>query len=106
MKETEARTCMRCGCSLPRGDLSYVIQIKVFAGFDEWLLEPGEGVDQQLEELMKQVEQSDPENLEKEVYEEITMILCKSCRDRFVHEIQHPWEGPFPIPMDPSRIIH
>lgn len=106
MKETEARTCMRCGCNLPRGDLSYVIQIKVFAGFDEWLLEPKGGVDQQLEELMKQVEQSDPETLEKEVYEEITLILCKSCRDRFVHEIQHPWEGPFPIPMDPRRIIH
>jgi hypothetical protein len=24
-------------------------------------------------------------------------MLCKSCRDRLVDELEHPWEGPFRI---------
>jgi len=100
------RACWRCGKGLPPGGLNYVIHIKVFAGFDGLLLEPEEGIDRELRRLMDQVEKSDPKDLEKEVYEEFTLLLCKSCRDRFVDEIQHPWEGPFQIREDPGRIIH
>jgi len=100
------RMCGRCGKELPPGGLNYVIHIKVFAGFDGLLLEPEEGIDSQLRRLMDQVEKSDPKELEKEVYEEFTFLVCKSCRDRFVDEIEHPWEGPFRIQKDPDRIIH
>jgi hypothetical protein len=55
---------------------------------------------------MDQIEKSDSKELEKEVYEEFTLLFCKSCRDRFVDEIEHPWEGPFQIRKDPDRIIH
>jgi hypothetical protein len=100
------RTCWRCGKELLAGGLNYVIHIQVFADFDGLLLEPEEGIDKQLRQLMDQVEKSDPKELEKEVYEEFTLLLCKSCRDRFVEEIQHPWEGPFQTRKDPERIIH
>jgi hypothetical protein len=100
------RTCWRCGKKLLPGGLNYVIQLKVFADFDGLLLEPEEGIDKQLKQLMDQVEKSDPKELEKEVYEEFTLFLCKSCRDRFVEEIQHPWEGPFQVRKDPGKIIH
>jgi hypothetical protein len=83
-----------------------VIHIEVFAGFDGVLLEPEEGIDKQLRRLMDQIEKSDSKELEKEVYEEFTLLLCKSCRDRFVEELEHPWEGPFQIRKDPDRIIH
>jgi hypothetical protein len=106
MMEMSERTCWRCGKELPLGGLNYVIHIKVFAGFDGLLLEPEEGIERQLRQLMDQVEKSDPEELQKEVYEEFTLFFCKSCRDRFVGEIQHPWEGPFQIRMDPERIVH
>ncbi len=91
--------CFRCGKGLPLGSLSYVAQIRIFAGFDGVLLEPEEGVEGQLERLLKQVEKSNPEDLEKEVYQEFHLILCKSCRDRLVDEIEHPWGNP-------SRFIH
>lgn len=100
------RTCWRCGKELPPGELNYVIQIKVFAGFDGVLMESQEGIDKELRRLMDQIEKSDPKELEKDVYEEFTLLLCKSCRDRFVEEIEHPWEGPFQIRKDPGRIIH
>jgi hypothetical protein len=98
--------CMRCGKELPPGSLSYVVHIRVFAGFDEVLLEPEGEIDQQMKQILKQIEKSDPEDLEKDVYEEFTLILCKSCRDRFVKETQHPWEGPFQTKKDPDRILH
>jgi hypothetical protein len=97
---------MRCSKELPAGDLVYVVQIKVFAGFDGLLSEPEEGIDNQLNRILNQIEKSNPEELEKDIYEEFTLILCKSCRDRFVDETKHPWEGPFQIRRDPDRFIH
>ncbi len=91
--------CFRCGKELPAGSLSYITQIRIFAGFDGVLLEPEEGVDQQFNQLLKQVEEANPEDLEKEVYQEFHLILCKSCRDRLVEEIEHPWGNP-------GRFVH
>jgi hypothetical protein len=97
---------MRCGKELPTGDVAYVVQIKVFAGFDGLLSEPEEGIDNQLHQILDQIEKSDPEELEKAVYEELTLILCKSCRDRFMDEAKHPWEGPFQTKKDPDQFVH
>ena len=97
---------MRCGKELPAGELTYVVQIKVFAGFDGLLPEPEGGIDHQLRKILDQIEKSDPKELEKEVYEEVTLLLCKSCRDRFVDETKHPWEGSFQIRRDPDRFVH
>ncbi len=102
----EERNCWRCGKGLSPGSLFYVIHMKIVSGFDGMLSESSEGVDQQLKELLDQVQRVDPKELEKEVYEEITLILCKSCRDRFVEGVQHPWEGPFRIRKDPDSIRH
>lgn len=83
-----------------------MVHIHVFAGFDGVLSEPEEGMDQHLTQLLEQIRKSDPEELEKEVSEEFTLILCKSCRDRFVEETQRPWEGPFQFLKDPNPILH
>jgi len=105
-EDRKGQKCFRCGKGLLPGSLTYVTQIRIFSGFDGILLEPEEGVDQQLRQLLKQVEQSNPEALEKEVYQEFNLILCNSCRDRLVDEIEHPWEGPFQIRRGPGRFIH
>ena len=92
MKERE---CWRCGKRLAPGSLVYVAHIRVFADFDGVLLEPEGELDDPLKRLIDQMEKTNPEELEKEVYEEYSFLLCKSCRDRFVDETRHPWEGPF-----------
>jgi hypothetical protein len=103
MKE---RSCIRCGKVLSPGSLTYVAQIRVFADFDGVILEEEGDVDHHLKRMLDEVEAADPEALEKEVFEEYTMILCKSCRDRFVDETRHPWEGPFWLPKGPGPFIH
>jgi hypothetical protein len=102
----KGKNCFRCGKGLEPGSLFYVVYIRVVSGFDGILSEPAEGIDQQLKSLLEEVQQLDPKELEKDVYEEITLIMCKSCRDRFVDEIQHPWEGPFQIRTDPDSLLH
>lgn len=104
-EEISETKCFRCGKALPVGSLTYVVNIRVFAGFDEWLIEQEEDVDNQLKRLVEQAQKLDQEELEKDVYEEITLILCKSCRDRFMEEVKHPWEGPFKI-KSTNRILH
>jgi hypothetical protein len=103
MKE---KNCFRCGKSLQPGGLFYVVHIRIFSGFDGILSEPAEGIDQQLKTLVETARRNDPNELEKEVHEEITLIVCKSCRDRFVDDVRHPWEGPFRTSKDPSSILH
>ncbi len=98
--------CFRCRKELQTGGLFYVVHIKIFSGFNGILAEPSEGLDQPLKELLEEVQKLDPRELEKEVYEEITWVVCKSCRDRFVDEIQHPWEGPFRIRKGPDTLLH
>ena len=104
--EMTERRCQRCSKKLRPGSLAYVVQIKVFSDFDGVLSEPGEDLEQQLRQWVEQVKESDPEALEREVYEEYSLLLCKSCRDRFVGETRHPWEGPFRVSRDPGHILH
>ncbi len=100
------KNCFRCGKYLQPGGLFYVVHIKVFSGFDGILAEPAEEIDQQLKVLLEAAQQVDHKELEKEVYEEITIVVCKSCRDRFVDDLRHPWEGPFQVRKDPDSFLH
>lgn len=104
MKE---KNCFRCGKYFQPGSLFYVVHLKVFSGFDGVLAEPAEEIDQQIKGLLDAAQQVDPKDLEKEIYEEITIVVCKSCRDRLVNDIRHPWEGgPFQIRKDPDSFLH
>ncbi|MCX8118700.1 MAG: hypothetical protein N3G78_12320 [Desulfobacterota bacterium] len=95
--DPEGQRCYRCGKALPSGSLTYVAEIRIFAGFDGVLIEPEEGVEVQLRRLIRQAEQMEAEELEKEVYQEFHLVLCPSCRDRLVREIEHPWGLPAPM---------
>ncbi len=102
----EKRECLRCGAKLAYGSLVYRVQVKVFADFDGVILDSEKESPQPLEQLLEQIQKADPKELEKEVYEAFTFVLCKSCRDRFVDETRHPWEGPFCLPKGPRRVLH
>ncbi len=103
MKE---RKCVRCGVELPYGSLVYVVQVKVFADFDGVILESEEEGQYPLDQLLEQVRNRDPKELEKEVFEEFTLVFCKRCRDQFVDEARSPQERFSYLPKGPDRILH
>ena len=100
------RKCMRCGKVLEPGSLGYRIEIRALADFDGWIADAeGEG-DALLEQAIRQAERSDPRVLEKEVYEERVLVLCRSCRDRFMEEAGQPFEGPFGLSGGGGEAFH
>ena len=78
-----AMRCHSCGKELKKGGLKYVVEIKSFADFDEYLEEYPGSVEDGIDELLDAMENVDTKNLEDDVYRERTYVLCKSCRDRF-----------------------
>jgi len=55
---------------------------------------------------MAEIERMDPQELERDVYQEMAFLLCKSCRDRFVEDPLSRGEGPYPAGEGPPHFIH
>jgi len=71
----EGQTCFKCGRYLPLGDLRYVVQIKVYADFDGVLSIPEGDLEGEMDRILSEIEWRNPEELEREVYEEIGFLL-------------------------------
>src|SRR4030042_2170981 len=69
------RHCFRCGKEIPEGSLNYLVNIRIFSGFDDLILEPEDEVDEDLKHILEEIEQLDPQELENEVYEEFSLLL-------------------------------
>jgi hypothetical protein len=65
--------CFKCGRFLPPGSLKYVIQIKVYADFDGILSISDENGE--IERILDEIGSRNPDELEREVYEEIGLLL-------------------------------
>jgi len=98
--------CVRCGKDLPEGSLKYVVDIRVYADFDGVLRFPEGDIEAEVSRLMAEIERMDPQELERDVYQEMAFLLCKSCRDRFVEDPLSRGEGPYPAGEGPPHFIH
>lgn len=77
--------CARCGKELPLGSLKYLVKIEVYADFDGYIAdEPLEDAELKMMELLNEMLERDPEELERDVYWKELHLLCKGCRDRFM----------------------
>ncbi|MBW2056736.1 MAG: hypothetical protein JRH07_17150 [Deltaproteobacteria bacterium] len=71
----EGQSCFKCGRYLPPGSLKYVVQIKVYADFDGFLSVADEDLDGEMDRILQEIEWANPEDLEREVYEEMGFLL-------------------------------
>jgi len=72
--------CSRCGRKLKRGEVKYIIYISIVSDFDG-VLPVCEN--ENVEEIIESGSNIPEEELEREVYEEMAFLVCKSCRDKF-----------------------
>ncbi len=77
-----ASTCERCGKYLRPGGLKYRVDITITSAFNGVIDEHYE--EGEIKELVEEIKQMDPDELEKEVYQELTMTLCKDCRSGLI----------------------
>jgi hypothetical protein len=80
------QTCFKCGKVLPVGGLKYIVSINILADFEGVLLEPSGNIDEEIEKLIKELKNRDPEAIEKDVHQRMAFQLCKSCKDQFAKD--------------------
>jgi hypothetical protein len=97
--------CLKCGKSLPEGSLKYVVDIRVYADFDGVLSLPEGDIEEEVNRLMLEIDEMDPSELEKDVYQEIAFLLCKGCRDRFMEDPLSRGEGAYPAGEGSSQFL-
>ena len=78
-----ANTCFRCGKYLRPGGLKYRVDITITSAFNGVIDEQYE--EGEIERLVEEIEKMDAEELEKEVYQKLTVTLCKDCRSGLIN---------------------
>jgi len=73
-----ANTCFRCGRYLRLGGLKYRVDITITSAFNGVIDEHYE--EGEIDRLVEEIKRMDPEELEKEVYQQLTITLCKDCQ--------------------------
>ncbi|MEK6590773.1 MAG: hypothetical protein AABZ11_08875 [Nitrospinota bacterium] len=80
--------CDRCGIKIPEGGLKYIVTISIIADNDNIVSE--DITDDELDVLISEIEQSDPDMLERDVNQKLAFILCKKCKEKFT---RHPFNS-------------
>lgn len=98
--------CAKCGCKLSGVDLKYHITIDIVADSDDLLPDLQEEIADQIDMLLYQMEASESEGLEKEIYEEISFTLCKECTDYFSKDPLGSSNRFVSLKMGSSHLLH
>ena len=78
----EQRACFSCGKALQPGALAYRVTVAIAADYDGVITEDPEQAG--MYALLEACLALDAETLEKDVHQEITIMLCKACKDATV----------------------
>lgn len=74
--------CEICGAKIPSGDLYYNFTAKFISGFDNYIPEPEVDAEQLITQAIKAIAGRSEKELTDDVYEEISLLLCPSCRKK------------------------
>lgn len=89
--------CQKCGRRLRPGELRYYLKLELTSMFDGVVEEPEEDLDAELERLIEAVSRQDPEEVAKDVAFRLSLVVCRSCRNRLVEEYDR---------THPPRLVH
>ncbi|MBW2091956.1 MAG: hypothetical protein JRI34_07525 [Deltaproteobacteria bacterium] len=78
--------CQKCGCTLKPGDLRYGVKIELISLFDGYLEEPKGDIDEEIERLIQNLSQQDPDEAARDVAQTIYLVICRSCRNGLIKE--------------------
>ena len=82
VKKMTETFCAGCGRALTEGSLKYIVQIKIFSDFDGYI-PYSEDSSGEMQRLLEEVEDMDAQELEDDVYQELSVCLCINCKKKF-----------------------
>jgi hypothetical protein len=92
LQESKKLRCDFCGKRLKKGGTRYRLRLELFADFDGYLEDfskkPENFVKERIEKIFKQTEDKTEKELEEEIYLRKYALLCISCRDEFLKNIE------------------
>lgn len=74
------KRCHCCGKPLPPGGSYFVLRVEISTGFDGCLPEPAEDPEELIRAALKELAKRTAAENEKDVFEEMLMVLCPACR--------------------------
>lgn len=86
---TGSDRCFRCGIKFPEGGLRYKVDITVAADTGGEISDVRE-LEQELDHLLKVIEGTDEDELEREVHTDYRFYLCKACKDEYLRGPEAP----------------
>ena len=86
--------CARCGRHIAPGQIRYIVRLTIVGDDGGTLVEVADP-DAEIESLIEQIEQMEPEELERDVLEERIFILCPPCRAAFAQNPFGTADGAF-----------
>ena len=98
--------CARCGKTLPEGSLKYMVHIQILSDFDGVVPYTEEDLNAEIQSLLKNMESMDAQELEDEVYQEISFVLCEKCKKRFARDPFNSEKILFPYNKKIENLIH
>ncbi len=79
--------CALCGQSFPEGDLKYIVRIKIMSDFDGVMPTSEEDPSDETQRLLKEMDDMDVQELEDDVYQELSVYMCVHCKKKFTREL-------------------
>ena len=98
--------CDKCGEYLPEGSLKYSVQIQLISDFDGVMVCDTADSELETQELMEEAEEISEQELEDEVYQELSFVLCSRCRKRFARDPFNRGARTYRTTKNFERIFH
>jgi len=76
--------CDRCGARIEPGDIRYLMRITL--NVDDGGVITNPIGDEEVDRIIKELQNADPDELEKQVHEELSYIICPRCRRDFLSD--------------------
>jgi hypothetical protein len=98
--------CARCGKALPDECLKYMVHIQILSDFDGVLPYTEQDLSEEIQGVLKSAESMDAQELEDDVYQEISFVLCEKCKKIFARDPFSGDKAVFPYNKKLEYLIH
>jgi len=100
------KLCALCGQVLPDGSLKYIVHIEIVSDFDGFIPCSEGDPSEEIGELLNEMEDVDSQELEDDVYQELSAYLCMHCKKKFARELINSGEEGFSCKKDFGHLYH
>ncbi len=99
--------CDKCGEFLPEGTIKYSVHVQILSDFDGIILYDGDySTKDETQNDIRATELMDENDLEEEIFQELTFVLCGHCKVKFARDPFNRGTGYSSLNKNLGRLFH